>query len=286
MVYPETYKILCVFAILLLATPANAQKKKKVTKPVIDTNAILSDKYSGTIMVQDDSVYTVLQLDHKMNTDHGAFMLDETYKKPDGRILRSQTPGKWEVLKGTIHDGEDNIIAENTNILQVDGSDKVLFFMWVDDSTIRKIDPQLKLIEPIDHYLLSRKAKYVPVKKDTLTPFEINMRKLAGRYVGKLPCADCIGITSTLSLRYSLHAKSGDYVLTDKYIGTKSGDITNDRKGRWNYISKSGGNNIVLDFDKKGRESYYLINKNGSLTPLDRNQQKINSPVDQTLRRQ
>ncbi len=270
---------------LLLAVPAGAQKKKKVTKPIIDSNAIVTDKYTGTIIVVDDSVYSVLQLDHKLNADHGNFVLDETYKKPGGRILQSQTTGKWDILKATVHDNDDNIIVENARVVQVDGSDKVLFFLPVDDSTFRKLDPQFKIMEPIESYLLSRRVKPVPIKKDTLSSYELNMRKVAGRYVGKLPCADCISITSTLSLKYVTHAKSGDFVLTDKYIGTKNGDLTNERKGRWNYASKPGGNRIVLDYDKKGRESYFLINKNGSLTPLDKNQQKINSPVDQTMNR-
>ena len=272
--------------LLLLSQQANAQKKKKVIRSVVDTNAVLHDKYHGTVMVGGDSVFTLLQLDHKINTDYGTFTLDEAYKKPGGRILQSQTIGKWNILTATVHDADDNMVLENTDIIQVDGSDKVLFFIKTDDSTLRKLDPQLKLIEPVESYLLSRRIKAVPVKKDTLTPLEANMKKLSGRYAGKLPCADCSAITSTLTLKFAPHARSGDFTLTDKYFGSPGGDITNERRGKWNYTTKPQGNIITIDADKRGRESYYLVNKNGTLTPLDKNLQKINSPVDQTMRKQ
>lgn len=272
--------MLVVVAMLLLATSAYAQKKKPAAKPVADTNAMLNDRFYGTLLDGEDSVITVLQLDHKKRDNFGFFTLEQIEKRPDGRVLQlDPINGEWRMSKGSAN-------SEDATVVQLEGEDRMMFFLRQNDSTLQKLTPTKEEIEYTESYLLRRRVIHTVVKKDTLSPSEMAMKRCAGRYVGKLPCADCISILSTLTLKYSGRGKSGEYTLADKYIGTRNGDITNERKGRWTYVAKQGGSIIVLDVDKRGRETYYLLNKSASLTPLDRNQQKIDSPQDQTMKKQ
>ncbi len=280
MIEVSRWSVLAFAAVLVLAAPAYAQKKKAAAKPVADTNAMLNDRFYGTLLDGDDSVITVLQLDHMRRDNFGFFTLDQVEKRPDGRVLQlDPINGEWRISKGSAN-------SEDATVVQLEGEDRMMFFLRQNDSTLLKLTPTKEEIESTESYLLRRRVIQVSAKKDTLSPSEMAMRRCSGKYAGKLPCGDCASILSTLTLKYGGRGKSGEYTLADKYIGTKSGDIINERKGRWTYMAKKGGSIVVLDVDKRGRETYYLINKNGSLTPLDRNQQKIDSPQDQTMKRQ
>ncbi len=267
-------------AMLLLAVPAYAQKKKVAAKTVPDTSAMRGAKFYGTLLDDEDSVVTVLQLDRRKNDNFGFFTLDEVTIKPGGRKFPPQaSSGKWTTLKGSASD-------EDAAVIQLEGGDKLMFFLLQNDSTLQKLTATKEEIYATESYLLRRRETMVTAKKDTLSPVEMAMRRYSGKFVGKFPCSDCNSIVSTLTLKYSGRGKSGDYTLTDKYMGSKNGDITNERKGKWTYTAKQGGNIIIIDTDKRGRESYYLTNNNGTITPLDRNQQKIEGTADRTMRKQ
>lgn len=66
---------------------------------------------------------------------------------------------------------------------------------------------------------------------------------LAGRFTGTLPCADCRGIRTELSLyRASRHGLPSGYILRETYLGTRDGDKTFDSKGQWYVLRGSAAN--------------------------------------------
>lgn len=271
---------LVAMVILFFSVPVYGQKKKPVAKPAADTNAMLSDRFYGTLLDGDDSIITVLQLDHRQRDNFGFFTLDQVEKRPDGRVLQlDPINGEWSISKGTAN-------SEDAIVVQLEGEDRMMFFLRQNDSTLQKLTPTKEETLATESYLLRRKINQLAAKKDTLSPLEMAMRRFSGKYVGNLPCSDCNSVLSTLILKYNGRGKTGDYTLIDKYMGARSGDITNERKGKWTSTLKHTGNIIIIDADKRGRESYYLTNKNGSITPLDRNQRKIEGTADLTLKKQ
>jgi hypothetical protein len=278
--------VLLVLVFVLMCVPAFGQKKaKKSSKPALDTTTIYHDIFRGVLPDGHDSIITLLQLDHKLYHDEGTFNLDESYKKTGGRLPSVKSQGFWTVLKG---DADD----DDATVVEVDGEDYQQFFLRRNDSTLQKIDATLHIIEPAEAYLMRRIAgKPVIIKKAALPENDKTMHKLAGTYKGKLHCADCSSISSTLLLQYRGNSKMGTYVLTDKYIGTKTGDIVHEKKGRWSYVSKlieadHKTNIIVLDSDKRGKELWYYVKKDGNIVQLDKSQQEIKAPFDQTLKKQ
>ncbi len=281
-----SFNALITLLILILSIPAFGQKKKKIQKPVADSEIVYHDIYHGNIVKGDDTLMTTLRLDHKLYYDMGTFVMDEVYKRPGpgGRTLANNSTGTWTVLKETMDD-------EDVTMIELDGTESVYFFLRKDDSTLQKLNAIKQEDTPVVNNLLSCRVIPGVYKKDTLTEREINMRRLSGRYVGKSPCADCNSITSTLKLQYKIHAKSGDYVLSDKYFGTKTGDLTTESKGRWSYVNKvvegfGRSSVIVLETGIRGRELYYLVKRNGGIIRLDPEMKPVAGPIDQTMKRQ
>lgn len=288
-------KVLRIQAILLpiltlvLALPAMGQKKAPVKKtvkvPEVDTNEIIHDIYSGILpSAKGDSVETLLALHHKRNHAEGTFDLDETYIKQGARGFSLKTMGNWQERK----DYPDDIDA---TMVELSNADRIEFFLRREDGDLQHLSPIMKEIEPAGNYILAlRHSGPTQKTKDVPTQYETEMRKLTGTYSGKLPCPHCNSISSTLVLRFGKgHATAGDYILTDKYIGGSKGDVTDVKKGRWHYESKRieadhKSTIIVLDYDKKGRETYYFVKKNG-IIQLDRSLQPIPSATDQTLKK-
>lgn len=271
------------FMILFLSAPCYGQKKKKTVKPAIDTNSMLQDIFAGPLPDGDDTIYTSLTLNHKINHDYGTFSLDQT-KNNRGETRTYTTPGNWTVLNGSAVDEYEKVVA-------LESPDFSLFFLRRPDGKLQKLNAKLEEVEPTQSYILAPLIKSAKLAvNDTLTTLEKNMRSLSGTYKGKLHCANCTSITSTLTLNYKLHAKTGAYTLNDKYLGTSTGDINNEKKGKWSFVSKQvdgvKGMVVVLDSDIRGRESWYLVKKDGNLIQLDKNCQRISAPVDQTLKKQ
>lgn len=291
MIMTALRNMLIVVTVLTILAPAYAQKKNKskpkAKEPVIDTNQVVHDIYTGVLMGENgDTIAMLLQLHHKLYHSEGSIDIDETYKKTGGRSLLFKTTGTW-------FNAQDYPEDVDATVVHIEADEKSMFFLHREDGNLQKLDATLKIIEPEDQYIFALKhPANEPKRKDTVTEAERTMRRLAGTYKGKLPCADCSAISSTLVLKFGKgHAKAGDYVLTDKYIGGSHGDITNEKKGKWSYVSRRieadrKSTIIVLDSDKRGRETYYFIKKDGNIIQVDRGMKRIESPVDQTLKRQ
>jgi hypothetical protein len=114
---------------------------------------------------------------------------------------------------------------------------------------------------------------------------EVLTSSYVGTYYGKAPCSDCKVIESILDLSYGTDT-SGEFSLRDKYIGKSGVDIISRMKGEWQRVlNPKAGTLIVLNYDNTEKTMYYLLNRDGSLAPVDENLHKIESPIDCTLRK-
>ncbi|HLA55695.1 MAG TPA: copper resistance protein NlpE N-terminal domain-containing protein, partial [Flavobacterium sp.] len=85
-----------------------------------------------------------------------------------------------------------------------------------------------------------------------------------GVYKGKLPCADCTGIETSLEL-----SEDFTYLMTSKYLGKKVKTLEQKGTFSWNEAE----NAIVLD--NKGHEPVQYLVGNNTLTQLDMSGKKI-----------
>ncbi|HHP0491420.1 MULTISPECIES: copper resistance protein NlpE [Vibrio] len=83
-----------------------------------------------------------------------------------------------------------------------------------------------------------------------------------GIYKGKLPCADCAGIDTTLTIN-----EDGTYTLVELYEGKEGNPIKSEGKFTWN----ESGNTITL-VDESGPNQYFV--GENMLMKLDMNGEK------------
>lgn len=98
-------------------------------------------------------------------------------------------------------------------------------------------------------------------------------------YAGKLPCADCSGITSTIKLM-SDHT----YQESDVYIGKNT---TFNANGYWMVVQGIPGNPTASSYQLapygQSTNTFYEIVSENKITQLDQNRNPISSPFNQTL---
>lgn len=88
----------------------------------------------------------------------------------------------------------------------------------------------------------------------------------AGKYTGKLPCADCEGIQTELELK-----NDKIYELKETYIGGKSDGKPFETKGTFTFDQK---NPSVIVLDQKSENRKFFVGEN-TLTALDMEGNKI-----------
>ena len=104
-----------------------------------------------------------------------------------------------------------------------------------------------------------------------------------GPYVGTLPCADCAGIRTTLTL-YTMGGAGVPlvYRMTATYLGTGDGDRTEKRLGPWMRVGTDAGERVRIEpYDEAGRQSFRRTNA-GTLELLGRDEAPI--PTQHNLR--
>lgn len=90
-----------------------------------------------------------------------------------------------------------------------------------------------------------------------------------GIYFGSLPCADCIGVKTSLALN-----KNGSYVLITQYLGKSEREFV--EKGKYTLGEKS--NTIVLAPRNGSNAQQYLVGDN-MLIQLDNNGNRISGKL-------
>lgn len=111
------------------------------------------------------------------------------------------------------------------------------------------------------------------------TPQPRNLLALPGpsSWQGTLPCADCAGIATTLTLE-----PDGSFLRQGAYLGTGGGgDTILTEFGRW--VLEPSTSRVRL-FSSAEAPSYYAVQADGALTQLDLEGQPITGSLDYTLR--
>ena len=114
---------------------------------------------------------------------------------------------------------------------------------------------------------------------------------LVGSYAGVLPCADCRGIYTSLTLHVNgrLQTGAGTFSLSEEYLDTPDGNRRFDTSGRWNILRGTptdlDATVYQLDFDGVARTIYVRRVGDQVLQLLDREQRMIQSAANYTLTR-
>ena len=116
------------------------------------------------------------------------------------------------------------------------------------------------------------------VTKKQLSP--IHSQPLATTYTGSLPCADCSGLVTTVTLIKQKNPNQGFYVMHELYEGKTTTPIVTD--GKW-IITKGtpqdpNASVLALTPNATSDVTYYLVEGKTKLTMLDQNKEKIDAP--------
>lgn len=102
-------------------------------------------------------------------------------------------------------------------------------------------------------------------------------------YEGTLPCADCPGIRYTLTLRNQEHSGDGVFELTTEYIDRD----TFREQGTWLTLRGNADDPDATIYQlnpEPASEPLYFLYRGESLEMLDREQRKIESELNYTLK--
>ena len=113
---------------------------------------------------------------------------------------------------------------------------------------------------------------------------------LVGVFEGVLPCADCEGIRTELTLYQDVaNADNNSYILKETYLGVNTGDTIFTSKGKWDVLkgtkADAGASVFFLNYDKPDESKYYLKEDDTTIVMLDKEQNKINTRLNYTLRK-
>ncbi len=115
-------------------------------------------------------------------------------------------------------------------------------------------------------------------------------RMLVGVFEGVLPCADCEGIRTELTLYQDVaNADNNNYILKETYLGVNTGDTTFTSKGRWDIVkgikTDKDASVFFLNYDRPDEPKYFLKQDDSTIVMLDKEQNKIDSLLNYTLRK-
>jgi len=114
-------------------------------------------------------------------------------------------------------------------------------------------------------------------------------QSLSTTYFGVLPCADCSGLETTITLsKSSAEATKGTYKQILNYQGKSVEPL--ESSGNWK-LEKGikdypNADVIALDPDKPEVTEYYLQSDPDTLTTLDKTKNKIDAPFNLSLKKQ
>jgi uncharacterized lipoprotein NlpE involved in copper resistance len=115
--------------------------------------------------------------------------------------------------------------------------------------------------------------------------------QLLGIYTGTLPCADCRGIRTELSIyvKGSNRLAGGTYRLKETHLGTPDGNQTFESVGQWTLLrgNMADPNATIyqLNYDQPRDVRNFLRISDEEIRLLDRQQNEIHSQANLTLRR-
>ncbi len=123
------------------------------------------------------------------------------------------------------------------------------------------------------------------------TPVVTPAGTLLGTYGGKLPCADCSAIQTTIALYAAGPQSSTDayYVRTMKYLGAPKGDTTSINAGSWLLKKGTPADPNAIVYSLRSNESNSLENyqlQGDTLIALGSDWKPIQAPFNMNLKKQ
>jgi len=125
-----------------------------------------------------------------------------------------------------------------------------------------------------------------------INAFRPVVTSLYGVYKYSLPCSDCPGVESTITIECTAPCKSGRYYQRDEPVNTLNGEGVQEKKGSWQVTNNGPGmdsTKIVLaltDSEKTWRTAYFLFTPEGNLEMLDKNKGQVSMAFRQVFMRQ
>jgi copper homeostasis protein (lipoprotein) len=118
-------------------------------------------------------------------------------------------------------------------------------------------------------------AESAPVSTATDVPFD--MKGFAGTFSGTLPCADCAGIETTISLK-----PDGTYTVHETYQGKPGGF---DSEGTW--TAEENGQRVRLDPNSKSEQDrLFAVKSSDEIESLDTEGKPIATQTPHALKRE
>ncbi|MFT3705895.1 MAG: copper resistance protein NlpE [Agriterribacter sp.] len=113
---------------------------------------------------------------------------------------------------------------------------------------------------------------------------------LIGVFQGVIPCADCEGIRTELTLyQDAANSENNTYTLTETYLNTKNktGDTTFSSTGKWDILRGIKGDATAtvyfLNYDEPEEARYFLKKSETTITLLDKEQHVISTALNYSL---
>jgi uncharacterized lipoprotein NlpE involved in copper resistance len=128
-------------------------------------------------------------------------------------------------------------------------------------------------------------------KSPPTSSVQSNGKASPGVFVGTLPCADCAGIRTELTLNAAEGPDQdrGTYALRQTYLGTPNGERTFDTRGRWTVLHGSATDPNATVYQLSGESPaevrYFLRLDADSVRVLDRDRREFTSQANTTLAR-
>lgn len=118
--------------------------------------------------------------------------------------------------------------------------------------------------------------------------FDSSHLTLVGAFTGVLPCADCSGIQTELSLYQDIsNGENNIYVLKETYLTGNTGDTAFTTEGKWDIVLSDATTTdtiYFLNYNEPDDARYFLQTADG-IKVLDKEQKVIQSNLNYTLRR-
>jgi len=115
---------------------------------------------------------------------------------------------------------------------------------------------------------------------------------LIGVYEGVVPCADCDGIKTELTLyQDAANSENNSYTLKETYLNgkAKTGDTTFSSTGKWDILRGIKGDQnatvYFLNYDDPESTRYFLKQSDSAVVLLDKDQKIIAGNLNFTLRK-
>jgi len=97
-------------------------------------------------------------------------------------------------------------------------------------------------------------------------------------YEGILPCADCSGLKTELTLY-----NNGTFFLKETYLATRDGDQAHTSSGKYRRIKDRGREIVQLNYDKPEEIYNFIAPDDDHLRVLDKQLNEIDTPMNMTL---